>query len=63
MLALLSARFRTWILLVLVLPLLGRVLEAIGLRVAPKRPRAGNVLTGAGQRMQHRGRRRRRFRT
>jgi len=57
-LAFLSSRFRRWLLLVLVLPLVGRVLEAVGLRVAPDRPRAGRALTSTGQRLQ-RGRRRR----
>ena len=60
MFALLSGRFRTWLLLALVLPLFGRVLEAVGVRVGPTRPRAGSALTGVGQRMQNRGRRRRR---
>ena len=59
MLALLSHRFRTWLLVVLVLPVVGRLLEALGVRVGGSRPRAGGALTSAGRRMQ-RGRRRRR---
>jgi hypothetical protein len=57
MFALLSGRLRRWLLLVLVLPLAGRLLEAVGLRIAPRRPRAGRALTGTGQRLR-RGRRR-----
>jgi hypothetical protein len=56
MFALLSTRLRTWLFLVLVLPLLGRVLEAVGVRVGQTRPRAGDALTDAGQRMRNRGR-------
>ena len=44
----LSARLRSWVLFALVLPLVGRVLEAVGVRVAPRSPRAGNALTSAG---------------
>ncbi|MCA1711548.1 MAG: hypothetical protein LC789_07905 [Actinobacteria bacterium] len=57
--ALLSRRFRSWLLLVLVLPLFGRVLETLGVRVGTTKPRAGDAMTGLGQRLQHRGRRRR----
>lgn len=59
MFALLSGRFRRWLFLVLVMPLLGRVLEAVGVRVGATKPRAGETMTGLGQRMQNRGRRRR----
>ena len=54
---LLSTRLRTWLFVALVLPLLGRVLEAVGVRVGQNRPRAGDALAGAGQRMRNRGRR------
>ena len=57
MFALLSTRLRTWLFLVHVLPLFGRVLEAVGVRVGQSRPRAGGALTNAGQRMRNRGRR------
>ena len=57
--ALLSRRIRSWLLLALVLPLFGRVLEALGMRVGGTRPRAGSAMTGVGQRLQNRGRRRR----
>jgi hypothetical protein len=60
MFALLSGRFRSWLFLVLVLPLFGKVLEALGMRVGATKPRAGDAMTGLGQRMQNRGRRRRR---
>ena len=53
---LLSTRLRTWLFVALVLPLFGRVLEAVGLRVGQSRPRAGGALTNAGQRMRNRGR-------
>jgi hypothetical protein len=55
----LSGRLRRWLFLVLVLPLFGRVLEAVGLRVGARKPRAGDAMTQIGQRMQNRGRRRR----
>ena len=55
----LSSRLRRYLLVVLVMPLLGRVLHGAGSRVAPRNPRAGRVLTGAGSTLQA-GRRRRR---
>ncbi len=39
--ALLSARFRRYLLFAVVLPVAGRLLEALGLRVAARNPRAG----------------------
>ena len=45
-LALLSARLRTWVLFAVLLPLVGRVLEALGMRA--RNPRVGNALTKAG---------------
>ncbi|MCW2726843.1 MAG: hypothetical protein JWN35_3764 [Frankiales bacterium] len=56
MFAFLSGRFRRWLLLVLVVPLVGRLLEAIGVRIAPRRPGAGRTLTRTGRRLR-RGRR------
>ena len=47
-LAFLSARLRTWVLFALVLPVAGRLLEAIGVRVAGRTPRAGVALARAG---------------
>jgi len=45
----LSMRLRRWLFGVLVLPLLGRVLTRVGLRVQATRPRAGRTLTGIGE--------------
>ena len=59
--AFLSSRIRTWLLFALVLPVVGRVLTALGVRVGEKRPRAGRALTTTGERMGDlRGRKRRR---
>ena len=44
--AFLSARIRRWFLLVVVVPLLGRVLEAVGVRLGDRR--AGRVLRSTG---------------
>lgn len=44
--AFLSARIRRWVLLVLVLPLAGRLLEALGLRLGDRR--AGHLLRSTG---------------
>ena len=62
-LAFLSARLRTWLLFALVLPLVGRLLEVVGVRVAGRSPRVGNALTSAGSlartpKQRRRGRRR-----
>lgn len=46
--AFLSARLRRWFLLVVVLPLVGRILQALGIRVAGRNPRAARVLGRAG---------------
>lgn len=46
--AFLSSRVRTWVLFAVLLPLAGRVLEAVGLRVGRTRPGAGSALTTAG---------------
>lgn len=46
--AFLSSRVRTWVLFAVLLPLVGRVLEATGLRVATRNPAAGRALTKAG---------------
>ena len=48
LLALLSRRLRTWFLLSLLLPLVGRVLEGVGLRVGRRSPRVGQLLTSTG---------------
>jgi hypothetical protein len=62
MMLLLSARLRRWLFVVLVLPLIGRVIEGVGQRVEPNRPRAGRAIRGAGSvlRSGRRGRRARR---
>jgi hypothetical protein len=44
--AFLSSRIRTWVLFAVLLPLAGRVLEAVGLRT--RNPRVSNALTKAG---------------
>ena len=46
--AFLSARLRRWVLLVVVLPLVGRVLESVGVRVGSRSPRAGRLLSSTG---------------
>ena len=46
--AFLSSRVRTWVLFAVLLPLFGRVLEAVGLRVGAKNASAGRALTRAG---------------
>jgi hypothetical protein len=59
--AFLSSRVRTWLLFALVLPLGGRLLHVLGVRVSERNPRAGQAMTSTGSRMQDlRGRRRRR---
>ena len=60
--AFLSRRLRTWALFAVLLPLAGRVLDAVGRRVAPRNPSAGRALqTAAGYaRRPSRTRRRRR---
>lgn len=61
--AFLSSRIRTWLLFALVLPLVGRVLTALGMRVGERRPAVGRALTSTGGRLTDlRGRRRRRWR-
>ncbi len=59
LLALLTRRFRSWVLLTLALPLLGRVLQALGVRVQGRSPRVGGALTTAGGYARGPGRRRR----
>ncbi len=46
--ALLSRRVRAWVAFALVLPLIGRVLQALGVRVSERNPRVGKALTTAG---------------
>ena len=48
--ALLSARLRSWLLFAVLLPVFGRVLEAAGVRVGQRNPRAGSALTPSGVR-------------
>ena len=61
--AFLSTRLRTWLLFAIVLPIAGRLLEALGVRVGSRNPRAGDALTKAGgyARRPSQGRRRRRL--
>ncbi len=58
-----SRRLRTWALFAVLLPLVGRVLEAVGRRVTPRNPQVGGALTTAAgyARRPARGRRRRRY--
>ena len=61
--AFLSSRIRTWLLFALVLPLVGRVLSALGVRVGERRPGVGRALTSTGDRLSDlRGSKRRRAR-
>jgi len=46
--AFLSSRIRTWVLFAVLLPIAGRVLQALGLRVGARNARAGSALTTAG---------------
>ncbi len=46
--AFLSARLRRWVLLAVLLPLGGRLLEAAGARVGDRNPRAADALRKAG---------------
>lgn len=43
-----SRRVRQYLLFTLLLPLAGRLLEAVGVRVGARNPRAGEVLGRAG---------------
>lgn len=60
--AFLSSRVRTWVLFAVLLPLVGRVLEAAGPRVGARNASAGRAVTKAGElaRRPTRGSRRRR---
>ena len=49
--AFLSARLRRWFLLVFVMPLVGRVLEAVGVRLGSRSPRLGRALSSTGGRL------------
>ncbi len=46
--AFLSSRVRTWVVFAVLLPVAGRLLEAVGLRVGARSPSAGRALTKAG---------------
>lgn len=46
--AFLSSRVRTWVLFAVLLPVVGRVLETVGLRIGDRNPSAGRALTRAG---------------
>lgn len=46
--AFLSARVRQWLLFAFVLPIVGRFLSAVGLRVGRRNPRLGEALRSAG---------------
>ena len=61
--AFLSSRIRTWLLFALVLPVVGRILTAVGVRVGERRPGVGRALPGTGDRLTDlRGKKRRRGR-
>ena len=46
--AFLSARIRSYVLFALVLPVVGRLLQTVGVRVGARNPRAGDALQKAG---------------
>ncbi len=46
--AFLSTRIRTWVLFAVLLPLAGRVMQAVAPRVGQRNARAGDLLTKAG---------------
>jgi hypothetical protein len=46
--AFLSKRVRTWLLLTVALPLVGSLLETVGVKVGSRNPRAGDLLRQAG---------------
>lgn len=47
-LAFLSSRIRTWLMFAVLLPLVGRVLQAVGVKVGARNPRVGGALSKAG---------------
>ena len=47
MFAFLSARFRRYLVVTIVLPVVGRLLEAVGVRVGRRNPQAGRALRHA----------------
>jgi len=52
--AFLSSRVRTWVLFAVLLPLVGRILEKVGVRVADRNPRAGRALASTSELMRRR---------
>jgi hypothetical protein len=46
--AFLSARLRQWFFVVVILPIVGRVLQALGVRVTRRSPRVGGALSTVG---------------
>jgi len=46
--AFLSARIRSYVMFALVLPVVGRILQTVGVRVGARNPRAGDALQKAG---------------
>ena len=59
--AFLSTRLRTWVLFAVLLPIAGRILEAVAPRVGRRNARAGDLLTKGGRWARDpRGRKRRR---
>ena len=46
--AFLSRRLRAWLLFSLLLPVIGRLLQAAGARLTDRKPRVGKALTSAG---------------
>lgn len=46
--AILSSRIRTWVLFTVLMPLVGRLLQTVGVRVGQRNPRAGQALTKVG---------------
>lgn len=60
--AFLSARLRQWIVLAVVVPLVGRLLQLVGVRLGDRSPRVSRALTSTGGKLRGPlpGRRRRR---
>ncbi len=46
--AILSSRIRSWLLFAILLPIVGRILQLVGVRVADRNPKVGNALSKAG---------------
>jgi len=52
----LSRRLRSWVLVALVLPVVGKALRGLGVRLEQRNPRAGRAVGKAGEIASRRGR-------